>query len=415
MRAEIVSVGTELLLGQITDTNAAYLSSRLPELGIDLHFRSTVGDNETRLAGALELALSRADVVFTIGGLGPTQDDLTKETVAKVLGDELILDEQAASDLWAFFKARGVEMIATNLKQALIPKHGSKIPNPNGTAPGTVFEAEGGKLVLTLPGPPREFVPMVDDFVMPLLRERFGEAAAIIRSRVLRIAGVGESAVEDRIKGLLSSGNPTVAPLAGSWEVHLRITAKAGSGPEADAMLDDMDARLVSLLGDCVYGRDKQRLEDVVVGLLREKGLKLSVAESCTGGLLANRITNVPGSSDVFDMGVVSYSNQSKMKLLGVPEEMLIEHGAVSEEVAAAMAEGVRRVSGSDVTVGITGIAGPTGGTPTKPVGLVYMSLGIDGHTQTTRNQFPGGREDVKQRSTQTALNMVRLALLSRS
>ncbi len=415
MRAEIISVGTELLLGQITDTNAAYLSSRLPELGIDLHFRSTVGDNEARLVSALELALSRSDVVFTIGGLGPTQDDLTKETVAKVLGDELVLDEESAADLRAFFKTRGIEMPATNLKQAMLPKRGAKVPNPNGTAPGALFEAGQGKLVISMPGPPREFNPMVDEQVLPLLRQRLGECVSIIRSRVLRIAGVGESSVEDKVRSLLSSDNPTVAPLAGSWEVHLRITAKAGSGPEADAMLDETDARLVSILGESVYGRDKQRLEDVVVGLLREKGLTLSVAESCTGGLLANRITNVPGSSDVLEMGIVSYSNQSKSKLLGVPEDMIAERGAVSEEVAASMAEGVRRVSGSDVSVGITGIAGPTGGTPTKPVGLVYMSLCIDGHTQTTRNQFPGGREDVKQRATQVALNMIRLALLTRT
>lgn len=415
MRAEIVSVGTELLLGQITDTNAAYLSSRLPELGIDLHFRSTVGDNEARLVSALELALSRSDVVFTIGGLGPTQDDLTKETIARVVGDELVLDEDSAADIKTFFAARGIEMPATNLKQAMLPKRGEKVPNPNGTAPGALFEAGSGKVAICLPGPPREFIPMVDEQVLPLLRKRMGEVSSIIRSRVLRIAGVGESAVEDKVKGLLSSENPTVAPLAGSWEVHLRITAKAGSAPEADVMLNDMDTRLTSILGNSVYGRDKQRLEDVVVELLREKGLRVSVAESCTGGLLANRITNVPGSSDVLEMGVVSYSNQSKSKLLSVPADVIREHGAVSEEVAAAMAEGIAKLSGTRVGVGITGIAGPTGGTATKPVGLVYISLSVDGHVQTTKNQFSGGREDVKQRATQTALNMIRLALLTRT
>lgn len=411
MRAEIISVGTELLLGQIVDTNAAYLSKLLPEFGIDLHFRTTVGDNESRLSDALHLALSRADLVFTIGGLGPTQDDLTKETIAKVVGDEMRTDEECASHLRSFFAARGVLMPETNLKQALVPVRGRALPNPMGTAPGAVFETEEGRAVVALPGPPREFVPMVEERVVPYLRERVGENANIIRSRVLRIAGLGESSVEDRVKHLLRSVNPTVAPLAGAGEVHLRITAKAASQTEAGAMIDEMDRQLVALLGDHVFGRDDESLEQVVVRSLLERKLTLAIAESCTGGLIASRITDVAGSSAAFLVGVVSYSNDAKRKFLGVPEQLIAEHGAVSEEVARAMAEGARKESGADVAISVTGIAGPTGGTPQKPVGLVYMALSMEGRTAAYRHQFSGSRIDIKLRASQAALDMLRTSL----
>ena len=408
MRAEIVSVGTELLLGQIVDTNAAYLSKLLPEFGIDVHYRVTVGDNESRLAEALGLALSRSDLVFTIGGLGPTQDDLTKETVAKLVGDEMTLDEDCASRLRAFFAARGIEMPETNLKQAMVPRRGRALTNPLGTAPGAVFETGDGKAVIVLPGPPREFIPMVDQRVAPYLRERVGKTGGVIRSRVLRLAGIGESSVEDRVKHLLSGTNPTVAPLATPGEVHLRITAKAASPDEAEAMIDEMDSRLVSILGSRVFGRDDQTLERVVVESLIERKLTLAIAESCTGGLIANRITDVPGCSATLLVGVVSYSNEAKKELLGVPEQLLEKHGAVSEEVARAMAEGVRVTSGADVGISTTGIAGPAGATPAKPVGLVYIALATGAGTTAQRHQFAGGRADVKLRASQAALDMLR-------
>lgn len=411
MRAEIISVGTELLLGQIVDTDAAYLSKLLPEMGIDLHFRVTVGDNESRLADALRLALSRADVVFTIGGLGPTQDDLTKETVAKVLGDEMVMDQESADFMCEFFRSRGIEMPETNLKQAMAPVRGRVLANPLGTAPGAAFETESGQVVIVLPGPPREFVPMVDERVVPYFKERFGEVSSIIKSRVLRIAGLGESSVEDKVKHLLGSSNPTVAPLASPGEVHLRITAKAGSADEAKVMLDEMDSKLVAILGDRVFGRDRETLEHVVVHKLIDRGLKLAVAESCTGGLITSRITDVPGSSDALLLGVVSYSNQAKMEQLGVPEQLLIDHGAVSEQVARAMAEGVRRISRADVGISVTGIAGPGGGSIEKPVGLVYMALTSDKETIARRYQFSGTRVDIKLRSSQEALDMLRTVL----
>lgn len=410
MRAEIVSVGTELLLGQIVDTNAAYLSRLLSEFGIDIHYRATVGDNGARLAEALRLALSRSDIVFTIGGLGPTQDDLTKETVARVVGDEMVLDEEAAQRLRAFFAARGIQMPETNLKQAMVPRRGRALPNPLGTAPGAAFESDD-KVVVVLPGPPREFTLMVEEQVVPYLREKAGDGAGVIKSRVLRIAGLGESSVEEVVKHLLGSTNPTVAPLASPGEVHLRITAKAASSSEAEKMIDQMDARVVEALGSHVFGRDSQTLEQVVVEALKARKLTLGIAESCTGGLISNRITDVPGSSAAFLAGIVSYSNEAKEKLLGVPEQLIAEHGAVSAEVACAMAEGARRAAGADIGIAVTGIAGPTGGTPTKPVGLVFAALADESGTDWREHRFSGTRIDIKLRTSQAALDMLRTRL----
>lgn len=410
MRAEVISVGTELLLGQIVDTNAAYLSSLLPQFGIDLHYRVTVGDNEARLADALRTALGRADIVFTIGGLGPTADDLTKETVAAVVGDEMVLHEESAERLRAFFAARGVEMPEANLKQAMIPKRGRILANPLGTAPGAAFETDD-KVVIVLPGPPREFVAMVDSQVAPYLRELVGEGAEVIRSRILRIAGLGESSVAEMVKQLLEGSNPTVAPLAAAGEVHLRITAKAASAAEADAMIDETDARISAILGDAIFGRDEQSLESVVVERLIERRLTLATAESCTGGLIGNRITDISGSSKTYLVGFVTYSNQAKKEILGVDEQLLDKHGAVSREVARAMAEGARAVSGADIAISVTGIAGPTGGTAAKPVGLVYMALAAADGTIAFEHRFSGSRMDIKLRASQAALNMLRLHL----
>ena len=411
MRAEIISVGTELLLGQIVDTNAAYLSGMLPEYGIELHYRVTVGDNAARLAQAIERALERADLVFTIGGLGPTQDDLTRETAARVVGDEMTLDQASADALRAFFAARGVEMPESNLKQAMVPRRGRVFVNPLGTAPGAAFETAGGRAVIILPGPPREFIAMVETCVAPYLRERAGDGSNIITSRILRIAGLGESSVEDKIKSLLGSTNPTVAPYAGAGEVHLRITAK-GRKAKAVALIDEMDSRVVSALGDAVFGRDDQTLEKVVVGSLIERNLTLAVAESCTGGLIANRITDVSGCSATFLVGVVSYSNDAKRGLLGVDEQLIIDYGAVSEEVARAMAEGVRSVSGADVGLSVTGIAGPSGGTAEKGIGLVYTALSTAKMTLAQKYQFTGSRIDIKQRAAQAALDLLRRSAL---
>lgn len=411
VRAEIISVGTELLLGQIVDTNAAYLSSLLPQFGVDVYYRATVGDNASRLAEALEQALGRADLVFTIGGLGPTEDDLTRETVARVVGDEMALDEESAAHMRAFFAARGIEMPERNLKQAMAPRSGRTLRNPMGTAPGAVFEWNS-KAVVVLPGPPREFVPMVDRQVVPYLKERVGDLPEMIRSRVLRIAGLGESSVEEKVRHLLRGSNPTVAPLAGPGEVHLRITAKAASETAAEAMIDEMDAQLVSILGEAVFGRDQETLEQVVVTKLIERGLTLATAESCTGGLIASRVTDVPGSSATFLSGIVAYSNEAKKDILGVPEQLITDHGAVSEEVVRAMADGARRAARADVAVADTGIAGPTGGTAQKPVGLVYIGFSDKYQTVAQRFRFSGSRADVKLRASQAALDLIRTRLI---
>ena len=417
MRAEIISVGTELLLGQIVDTNAAYLSRILSGLGVDLYHRTTVGDNKKRISRALEEALGRADLVITIGGLGPTQDDLTKETIAGTLGVALLPDEEAEERIRRFFAVRKAPMPETVLKQAVRPAIGGNIPNPVGTAPGAIFETDG-KIVICLPGPPVEFTAMVEETVAPYLKEKLGAAALMIKSRILRIAGVGESIVEQRVKDLLHGENPTVAPLAKTGEVHLRITVKAANESAADAMIEETESKLRERLGADIYGADDETLEQTLVQTLIERGLTIGLAESCAGGLIADRITDTPGCSAAFLAGVISYSNESKTRLLGVSEDILKQHGAVSGQVAEAMAQGARRAAGSDIGIGVTGIAGPGGGSEQKPVGLVYIAVSMGGKaspTERTRSQefrFSGDRRHIKQRAAQAALVMLRSELL---
>lgn len=414
MRAEVVSVGTELLLGQIVDTNAAYLSRVLAGLGIDLLYRSTVGDNFDRTKQAVSEALSRADLVITIGGLGPTEDDLTKEASAEAIGVELVLDEDSEARLRNFFAVRGWPLSERNLKQALGPKEGRILLNEVGTAPGAIFERDG-KAIICLPGPPGEFVPMLERSVVPYLQGKSSGKPALIKSRVIKIAGLGEAMVEERVSDLIGTENPTVAPLVGLGEVHLRITAKAAGSSSADEMIREVEQKIRERLGDVVYGVDKETIEQVIVNRLIELKLKLGLAESCTGGLLSDRITNVPGSSAAYMAGIVSYSNEAKIKFLEVPEELIEEHGAVSHEVAKAMATGARKVTGADIGMGITGIAGPDGGTSTKPVGLVYIALSAENETFSTENRFTGDRLNIKARSAQAALVLLRRYLLQLS
>ena len=409
MRAEIISVGTELLLGQIVDTNAAYLASKLPDLGISAYYRMTVGDNPKRLAEVIRLALSRSDIVFTIGGLGPTQDDLTKETVAAVLGDEMVFDAASARAMSAYFDKIGVTMTENNLKQAMVPKRGKVLENPNGTAPGAVFVTDS-KIAIVLPGPPREFIPMVDNKVLPYLRE-YVDCWGVIKSKVLRVTGIGESIVEDRIKHLLSSDNPTIAPYAKFSEVHLRVTASNINERDAIDAVEKTCADLREILGDYIYGEDDATLAEVVVRQLIEKKLTLSTAESCTGGLISAAITDVPGASETLLGSVVSYSNDVKMNLLGVPKDIIENCGAVSPQCAAAMAEGVRKLIGTDIAVSSTGIAGPGGGSHEKPVGLVYIGLACAGKTEVEKFDFPGNRDDVRKRTVMRALDIIRRVL----
>jgi len=411
VRAEIISVGTELLLGEIVDTNAPYLSEKLSALGIDVFYRVTVGDNPARLAEALRTALSRADLVITIGGLGPTEDDLTKETVAEVLGERMVSDPESEKAIRAFFERRDLSIAQSNLKQALRPESGISIPNSVGTAPGTIAAKEG-KLVIALPGPPAELIPMVENSVIPYLSLKTADSPAVIVSKTLRVIGIGESAAEEKVKELLGSRNPSIAPYAKGGEVHFRITAKAPGRGAAMVMIAEMERRARDKLGDYIYGVDDETLESVVVRMLIERGLKLALAESCTGGLISNRITNVPGSSAAFLACIIAYSNAAKTDLLGVPAELIRRHGAVSPETAEAMAEGAASRTGADIAVAVTGIAGPGGGTPEKPVGLVYMALRTPEGVTSAKHIFGGGRLEIKQRASHAALNLVRLRLL---
>lgn len=410
MRAEVVSVGTELLLGQIVDTNAAYLARALSEVGITLYRRATVGDNMDRLVAALTQALADSDVVLTIGGLGPTMDDITRDGLAAALGDTLHPNAEIAERLREFFESRGMAVLESNLRQALVPAHGRAIDNPNGTAPGLLFEKDG-KIGIALPGPPNEFIPMVENHVLPYLRQKTGNVGTI-RSRVLRIAGVGESAVEDRVKDLMLDANPTVAPYAKVGEVHLRVTARADTAEEADTLIAERAVLVRERLGDAIYGENDDPLEKAVVTLLKARGKTVATAESCTGGLVAQRITDVAGSSAVFPGGVVAYSNEAKADLVGVPAETIARVGAVSPEVAQALAEGARKRFGADYGIGVTGIAGPDGGTPEKPVGLVYIAVAYPGGCDIEKANFIGSRQIVRHRSSQTALNTLRLRVL---
>ena len=410
MRAEVVSVGTELLLGQIVDTDAAYLARALSELGISLYRRTTVGDNMDRLMAALRQALSDADIVLTIGGLGPTMDDITRDGLAAAMGDTLRPDETIAERLREFFRSRGLPVLESNLRQAMVPTQGRAIENPHGTAPGLLFEKDG-KVGIALPGPPNEFIPMVDNHVVPYLRRKTGNVGTI-RSLVLRIAGVGESAVEDRVKDLMLDSNPTVAPYAKVGEVHLRVTARADSAEEADRLIAERAALVRERLGEALYGENDDPLEKAVVDLLKARGQTVATAESCTGGLVAQRITDVAGSSAVFPGGVVAYSNEAKSDLVAVPAERIARVGAVSPEVAEALAEGARRRFGATFGIGVTGIAGPDGGTPEKPVGLVYLAVAYPGGCEVDKANFIGSRQIVRHRASQTVLNMLRLRIL---
>jgi len=410
MKAEIVSVGTELLLGQIADTDAQHLGQLLPQLGIAHTNRQTVGDNLQRLADALRLALSRSDIVFTIGGLGPTQDDLTREGIAAALGDVLVKDDDLEANLHRIFRERRFAWVESQLRQAMRPTCSVPIANPNGTAPGLICEKDG-KVVIALPGPRGEFVPMADGPVRDYLARL--ATGGVIVSRLLRTCGIGEGIVEDKIKDLLSSENPTIAPYAKIGEVHLRITSHAPSREEAESLIDPMEAEVRARLGAAVYGLDDVALEEVVLRQLRALGSTLAVAESCTGGGLGARITSVAGASDVFVGGIVSYANEVKEGILGVDSALFAESGpgAVSDECARQMAERVRDKFGATFGVSITGIAGPSGGSEQKPVGTVYVAVAAPDGVHSEHYRFRASREGVRERSVQSALVLLRAAL----
>ena len=405
MNAELIAVGTEILLGDIVNTDAQVISQGLSELGINVFYQTVVGDNPARLRHVVETARDRADIIITTGGLGPTLDDLTKETLATVFGKKMALHQPSLDRIKGFFQTIGREMTPNNEKQAWLPEGCTVFVNEWGTAPGCAFEAYG-KHVLMLPGPPRECNPMWKECAMPYL---YKLAGGCIVSRNIRVFGLGESNMEAILHDMMAeSQNPTIAPYAKTSECFARVTAKADTPEECEQLLDPVVEKICAMLGEDVYGVDVDSLEQVVGDGLRQRGMTLAVAESCTGGLLSGRITDVPGCSDYYLGGVCSYANEVKMKVLGVQKETLETVGAVSPEVAEQMAEGVARALGADVGVGITGVAGPGGGTDEKPVGLVYISIWHKGQHFTRKMKSMNGRDRIRMQAASTALDLIR-------
>jgi nicotinamide-nucleotide amidase len=412
MIAEIISTGTELLLGQIVNTNAQYISARLASLGIHLFFQTTVGDNRLRMEEAIVQALHRADIVITTGGLGPTLGDITKEVSAIVFGRKLELHKESLARICDFFSQRGLVMTENNVRQAMMPAGAIVLENKRGTAPGVILE-KGQKVIIHLPGPPHEMKGMFEDAVVPYLVNRYN-VQTIIHSRVLRCVGIGESMLEEKIKDLLlRQSNPTLALLARHGEIHIRITVHSSDIDTADAMLDEAEKSIRDRLGIYVFGVDEETLAEVVGRLLVKENGTLACAESCTGGLLSSLLTDVPGSSQYFTHCIISYSNEAKMHYLGVREETLAQYGAVSEQTAGEMAAGIRRTAGTDYGIAVTGIAGPSGATEEKPVGLVYIGLAASAGITVKEFHFSGDRFLVKQRAALSALNILRCYLLN--
>ena len=412
MVVELICVGTELLLGNIVNTNAAYLSEKCALLGLSMYHQSVVGDNAERLKESLETALNRSDVVILSGGLGPTQDDLTKETAAEVMGIPLKEDPHSRERIEEYFKNSQYKVITdNNWKQALVPEGAIVLDNENGTAPGIIME-KNGKSVILLPGPPGELIPMFEGKVYDYLNKLQPE---IIYSTMVRICGLGESFVENEIRDLIDNQtNPTIATYAKIGQVDLRVTAKAASEKEAAKLAKPMLKELLKRFGDHIYTMDEHKsLEEVIVHFLKERSLTLTTAESCTGGMIAARITDVPGASEVFKQGVVTYSNRAKRKLLDVKKTTLKEYGAVSEKTAKEMAKNGAFITGSDACVSVTGTAGPTGGTEEKPVGLVYIGCCYNNKTVVKEFHFKGERQKIREQATANALILLRECILA--
>ncbi len=429
MRAEIIAVGSELLLGDIVNTNASWLSEQLAVIGVDVFHHVSVGDNPARIQKVIEQAIERADVLIFTGGLGPTQDDLTVETIADYFKVPLISDPESERMIEAFFIARGMTHAKSNLKQALRPADAQVIANPIGTAPGIcwdVSEKTGREtFILTFPGVPRELYQMWGygkRFIQEKQQER-GEQHQMLVSSSLHFFGIGESTLGEELADLMESSNPTVAPYVGRSEVRVRLAAKANTEADALALIQPIKSEIAQRLKPFYFGEgDEASLEESVAVLLLEQGLRVSTAESCTGGLVSSRLTDVSGSSEYTTLNVVTYSNEEKMKVLGVSVETLEQHGAVSPQTAQEMAEGIRRLSGADIGLSMTGIAGPTGGNEEKPVGLVYMGLSgpINSEGQDTRKTIVKKimvnrnykRMDIKYWFSQYALHYLRHYLL---
>lgn len=409
MKCEILSIGTELLLGDILNTNAQFLSKELANLGLDVYYQGVVGDNKERILKAFEEGFKRSEIILTTGGLGPTKDDLTKELAAEYLGLDLKLHKESLESIKDYFKKLGRECVKSNEKQAYFPEEAIILKNNFGTAPGAIMNKDN-KTIIILPGPPKEMKPMFLNEARPYL-EKLTETTIV--SDIIRIFGVGESKVDELLEDLIrDSKNPTVAPYAKEGEVILRVTSKGSSKKECEDLNKPVISKIKEVLKDNVYGMGEDPIQFAVAKSLVLKGLTIGSAESCTGGLIAARLIDYPGVSSAFLEGAVTYSNEAKIRTLKVKEETLNSFGAVSEETAKEMAEGIAKRCGSDIGISTTGIAGPGGGTEEKPVGLVYIGIYVKGKVYAKKHTFTGNREAVRNRACMTALDMVRREIL---
>ncbi len=410
MIVELISVGTEILLGNIVNTNAAYLSEKCAGLGLSCFFQTVVGDNEERLMMVLKTAAERSDIVILSGGLGPTEDDLTKETVAKYCRKKLLLNEEWKKHIEEYFARRNVKPTDNNWKQAMLPEGAIVLDNPNGTAPGLILEQKECKFIL-LPRPPHELIPLFENSVKPYL-EKITDSA--IYSQTVKLCGVGESAVETKIKDLIDAqSNPTIATYAKTGEVHLRVTAKGTDAKEAKKLTKPLVKELKSRFETELYTTEEEvTLEKAVIDMLAANGMTLTCAESCTGGMVVARLVNVPGCSEVLKSGVVTYSNKAKRKLLGVKKSTLQKHGAVSAKTAEEMVKGAVFTSKCDTAIATTGLAGPDGGTKEKPVGLVFIACNVKGAITVEEHHFSGDRMKIRESATAATLALLRRCLL---
>ena len=411
LSAEIIAIGSELLTSNRTDTNSLWLTDKLNRIGIDVKLKTVVGDDDVRLEETIKDAVKRSRVVLTTGGLGPTEDDITRKVAARALGKRLALDEKVLEEIRERFRSFGIaNMPERNSRQAMVIAGAQVLSNPNGSAPGLFLEHEGCAIAL-MPGPPREMKPMFENHV----QERLEKLAGGVRfaTRVLRVAGLGESAVDEKIAPIYTKyENPQTTILFNSSEIEIHLRAHARTEADAETLLDDLALKIEQELGNSAFSFRGETMEEVVGRRLAMTGFTLAVAESCTGGLIAQRLTSVPGSSRYFTEGVVTYANEAKVRLLGVDKKMILEFGAVSQQVARDMARGVRHRAKTDFGLAVTGIAGPDGGSEEKPVGLVFIALADDAHTEHKRLMIPGDRELVRWRASQAALDMLRRRLI---
>jgi nicotinamide-nucleotide amidase len=412
LSAEIIAIGSELLTPSKTDTNSLWLTEKLNEIGIEVKLKTVVGDDEARLEETIKDALRRSDIVISTGGLGPTEDDITRKVSARAVGRELVFREEVLAEVKKRFEQMKREMPEINRRQAYVIEGAEVLPNPNGSAAGMLYETSG-KFFIILPGPPRENKPMFENFVLPKLRQMAGEI--FVRRRILRVAGLGESAVDERIAPIyLAYENPQTTILFNRSEIEIHLTAQGKTDAEAEILLDEVAVKIADALGSSVFTVDDETMEEVIGKLLTKSGKTISLAESCTGGLIAERLTEVSGSSRYFIEGAITYANEAKTRTLNVPADLIERHGAVSAEVAVAMAVGMRERAKTDYALSVTGIAGPGGGSEEKPVGLVFIGFSDQSKTISIKVNLPGDRYLIRWRASQAALDLLRREILKK-